>query len=53
MMGSSVVVINTKEAALELLEKRGNAFACRPSWPMVELLGRQKYVIVRFYTVVR
>lgn len=49
MMGSSVIVINTKEAALELLEKRGSTFACRPSWPMAELLGRQNNVGFTYY----
>lgn len=49
MMGTSVVVINTKETALELLEKRGTAFACRPRWPMAELLGRQNNVGITYY----
>lgn len=41
--GRPIIVLNTVEAATDLLERRSN-FACRPYWPMIELLGRHKNV---------
>jgi hypothetical protein len=46
--GAAVVVINTIEVAVELLERR-KTFACRPRWPMVELLGRQDNIGFTYY----
>ena len=46
--GRPIFVINTVEAATELLEKRQN-FACRPRWPMAELLGRQDNIGFQYY----
>ncbi|KAJ7665043.1 cytochrome P450 [Mycena polygramma] len=46
--GRPIVVINTTKAAVDLLEKR-SVFACRPSWPMAELLGRQDNVGFTYY----
>lgn len=47
-VGRPVVVINTVKAAFDLLEKRAH-FACRPRWPMAELLGRQNNVGFQYY----
>ncbi|EKM50921.1 uncharacterized protein PHACADRAFT_103842 [Phanerochaete carnosa HHB-10118-sp] len=47
-LGRQVLVINTVEAVTELLDKRKN-FACRPRWPMADLLGRQKNVGFQYY----
>lgn len=49
MANTSVIIINTRDAVFDLLEKRGIAFACRPSWPMAELLGRQNNVGFTYY----
>ncbi|KAJ7127113.1 cytochrome P450 [Mycena epipterygia] len=46
--GRPIIVINTLEAATDLLEKR-SVFACRPRWPMAELLGRQDNVGFTYY----
>ncbi|KAJ3840534.1 cytochrome P450 [Lentinula raphanica] len=43
-----VIVINSSTAAFELLDKR-SVFACRPSIPMAELMGRQNNVGFTFY----
>ncbi len=37
-----MIVLNTAKAVTDLLDKNA-AYASRPRWPMVELLGRQKY----------
>ncbi|KAI0919563.1 hypothetical protein AcW1_003214 [Taiwanofungus camphoratus] len=47
-LGQNIVVINTSDAAIDLLEKR-STFACKPRWPMAELLGRQKNVGFQYY----
>ncbi|KAI0759412.1 cytochrome P450 [Trametes elegans] len=46
--GCTIVAVNTIQAATELLEKRSH-FACRPRWPMAELLGRQNNVGFQYY----
>ncbi|KAJ3776759.1 cytochrome P450 [Lentinula raphanica] len=48
LMGPAVIVINSSTAAFELLDKR-SVFACRPSIPMAELMGRQNNVGFTFY----
>ncbi|KAI0666410.1 cytochrome P450 [Trametes maxima] len=48
-VGRPIVVINTVEAVLELLDKRSALFSCKPRWPMAELLGRQKNVGFTYY----
>ncbi|KAK7055266.1 cytochrome P450 [Favolaschia claudopus] len=46
--GKTVVIINTAECATELVERRVN-FACKPRWPMAELLGKQHSVAFVYY----
>ncbi|OBZ74344.1 O-methylsterigmatocystin oxidoreductase [Grifola frondosa] len=46
--GRPIIVVNTTSAAIDLLEKR-KSFACRPRFPMVELLGRQNNVGFTYY----
>ncbi|PCH34876.1 cytochrome P450, partial [Wolfiporia cocos MD-104 SS10] len=43
VFGQDVIIVNSIEAATELLDARRN-FACRPRWPMADLLGRQRSV---------
>ncbi|KAF9028099.1 cytochrome P450 [Rhodocollybia butyracea] len=47
-MRRPVIVINTREAADDLLT-RNKSFACRPYFPMAELLGRQHNVGFTYY----
>ncbi|KAI0764646.1 cytochrome P450 [Fomes fomentarius] len=46
--GRPIIVINTLQAAIELVEKRSH-FACRPRFAMAELLGRDKNVGFQYY----
>ena len=48
VFGQGLLFVNTHEAAIDLLEKRAH-FACRPRWPMAELLGRQNNVGFQYY----
>ena len=48
LFSPSVIVINTRTAADDLLEKRAT-FACRPQSPLANLLGRQDNVGFAFY----
>ncbi|KAF8873507.1 cytochrome P450 [Mucidula mucida] len=45
---TSVIVLNTAKAVTDLLDKNA-AYASRPRWPMVELLGRQKNIGFTYY----
>ena len=47
-LGRPIIVLNSAEGAIELLDKRKN-FACKPRWPMAELLGRQHNVGFQYY----
>ncbi|KAH9846774.1 cytochrome P450 [Lenzites betulinus] len=47
--GCPIIVINTVDAALELLDKRSAHFSCKPRWPMAELLGRQNNIGFQYY----
>lgn len=47
-LNRQVVVINTLSSAIDLLEKR-KIFACKPRWPMAELLGRQNNIGFTYY----
>ncbi|KAJ3485910.1 hypothetical protein NLI96_g4615 [Meripilus lineatus] len=44
-LGRSVVVLNSAEAARDLLEKRSSIYSDRPRFPMVELMGWMDSVI--------
>lgn len=46
--GLTMIVINSYDLANELLDKR-ITFACKPRWPMAELLGRQANVGFMYY----
>ncbi|KAG6890749.1 hypothetical protein C0992_012922, partial [Termitomyces sp. T32_za158] len=46
--GASIVIVNTRKAMFDLLDKR-KAYASRPRWPMAELLGRQNNVGFTYY----
>ncbi|KAG5725375.1 O-methylsterigmatocystin oxidoreductase [Termitomyces sp. T112] len=46
--GTSIVIVNTRKAILDLLDKR-KTYASRPRWPMAELLGRQNNVGFTYY----
>ncbi|KJA22860.1 hypothetical protein HYPSUDRAFT_1083859 [Hypholoma sublateritium FD-334 SS-4] len=46
--GVPAIVINTKNAALDLLGSR-TTFASKPKWPMAELIGRQSNVGFTYY----
>jgi hypothetical protein len=48
VVGRPVIILNTVEGAIELLDKRKN-FASKPRWPMAELLGRQHNVGFQYY----
>ncbi|KAG5729920.1 O-methylsterigmatocystin oxidoreductase, partial [Termitomyces sp. T112] len=45
---TSIVIVNTRQAILDLLDKR-KSYATRPRWPMAELLGRQNNVGFTYY----
>ncbi|KAH7921938.1 cytochrome P450 [Leucogyrophana mollusca] len=47
--GRDIVVVNGARAAANLLEKRSKIYADRPTWPMVDLIGRQDNVGFTYY----
>ncbi|PFH47283.1 hypothetical protein AMATHDRAFT_77275 [Amanita thiersii Skay4041] len=42
MMGTSLIILDTAEAAMELLEKRSAIYSGRPEAPMITLIGCEK-----------
>ncbi|KAJ7764871.1 cytochrome P450 [Mycena metata] len=46
--GKTVIILNSAESALEIVDRRVN-FACKPRWPMAELLGKQHSVAFVYY----
>ncbi|KAH7903031.1 cytochrome P450 [Hygrophoropsis aurantiaca] len=47
--GRDVVVVNGARAAEQLLEKRSKIYADRPTWSMIDLIGRQNNVGFTYY----
>jgi hypothetical protein len=49
MFGRDIVVLNGARAAEDLLEKRSKIYADRPTWPMIDMIGRQNNVGFTYY----
>ncbi|TFK74225.1 cytochrome P450 [Pluteus cervinus] len=43
-LGEHIIVLNSRQSAIELLEKRGSIYSSRPVIPMFELIGWHEFI---------